>query len=108
MGFVYLLVQVSPEGPETYKVGVSKNSIEKRISQLQTGNPNKIMLLNFYESENYKKVERIMHRRYHKEKTLAKNEWFTLTNTQVFSFLIDCIEADKTVKFLKENNAFYS
>ena len=108
MGYVYLLVQVSPEGLETYKIGVSKNTIERRVAQLQTGNPNKIMLLNFYESENYKKVERIMHRKYHKEKTLAKNEWFTLTNTQVFSFFIDCVKADETIKYLIANNAFYS
>lgn len=47
-----------------------------------------------------------MHRKYAQSKTLAKNEWFQLTDEQVFSFQEDCKEADRNISFLKEHNPF--
>jgi hypothetical protein len=54
-GFVYLLFQTDQVGEELYKVGTTKNSIEKRLKSLQTGNPNKIQILSHYRSAVYKK-----------------------------------------------------
>lgn len=106
MGYVYLLLQVDFEGNESYKIGITKRDINIRISELQTGNPNKISLHRKYESKNYLKVERWLHRKY-QTKTEAKNEWRTLTDEQVFSFLNDCQVADDNIQFLLENNSLY-
>jgi hypothetical protein len=106
-GYIYLLVQIDQEGNELHKIGISKNHPEARVKQLQTGNPNQIRLLSFYESVNYKKVEQFIHSRYSLNKTLANNEWFILANEQVMSFIEDCKEADETIRFLKENNSFF-
>ena len=106
MGYVYLLLSVSPDNIETYKIGVTKRDINIRISELQTGNPNKISLHKQYNTPNYLKVEKWLHRKY-QIKTEAKNEWRTLTDEQVFSFLDDCQTADNTIQFLLENNSFY-
>ena len=106
MGFVYLLLAVDINGLETYKIGVTKRNINKRISELQTGNPYKISLLHSYESQNYLKVEKWLHRKYF-IKTDAKNEWRTLTNEEIFSFIDNCIKADETINFLLENNTFF-
>jgi hypothetical protein len=59
-----------------------------------------------YESKNYLKVEQWLHRQY-QTRTEAKNEWRTLTNEQVFSFLNDCKTADENVQFLLDNNSLY-
>jgi len=107
MGYVYLLSQIDFEGNESYKIGVTKRDVNIRVSELQTGNPNKISLHKKYESNNYLKVERWLHRKYGSQTTEAKNEWRTLTNEQVFSFIDDCKEADETIKFLLENNSLY-
>jgi hypothetical protein len=107
MGYVYLLLQVNAEGLETYKIGVTKNDPELRVKQLQTGNPNKISVLRVYESDNYLKVERWMHRKYFDSKTEAKNEWRNLTNEQIISFLDDCKAADEIVKIMLKENPFY-
>jgi hypothetical protein len=106
MGYVYLLLQLDFEGNESYKIGITKNDPNKRVKQLQTGNPNKISLHRKYESKNYLKVERWLHRKY-QGKTEAKNEWRTLTDEQVFSFLNDCQEADDNIQFLLDNNSFF-
>jgi hypothetical protein len=106
MGYVYLLLSVSPDNIETYKIGVTKRDVNIRVSELQTGNPNKISLHRKYESPNYLKVEKWLHRKY-QTKTEAKNEWRTLTNEQVFSFHDDCQTADDNIQFLLKNNSFY-
>jgi hypothetical protein len=106
-GYVYLLVQIDCEGNELHKIGISKNHPDARVKQLQTGNPNEIRLLTFYESVEYKKVEQWIHSRYSLNKTLADNEWFILANEQVMNFLEDCKKADETIGFLRENNHFF-
>jgi hypothetical protein len=107
MGYVYLLLQIDSDGLESHKIGITKNDPNKRVKQLATGNAFTIRLLRQYESENYLKVERWMHRKHFATKTEAKNEWRTLPAEAVFSFLDDCKEADDTIKFLKENNSLY-
>lgn len=105
-GYVYLFLEVDKAGNEAYKIGITKNDPEKRIKQLQTGNSNKLSLLKFYQSENYLKVERWLHRKY-STKTEANNEFRFLTDDEVISFLDDCKKADETIKFMKANNPFY-
>jgi len=107
MGYVYLLFCVNKDGSEGYKIGVTKRNITKRISELQTGNESKINLLKQYESENFKKVEKMMHLKYSSYKTEANNEWFSLEAEHVLSFLEDCKKADETISFLLKNNPFY-
>ena len=106
MGYVYLLLQIDFDGNESYKIGITKNDPNKRVKQLQTGNPNKISLHRKYETKNYLKVEQWLHRKY-QGKTEAKNEWRTLTDEQVFSFLDDCQAADDNIQFLLDNNSFF-
>jgi hypothetical protein len=106
MGYVYLLLQIDNNNEETYKIGVTKRNINIRVSELQTGNPNKISLHTKYESKNYLKVEKWLHRKY-KTKTEAKNEWRILTDEEVFSFINNCKEADDNIQFLLDNNEFF-
>lgn len=107
MGYVYLILEVNQHGEEYHKIGISKNSPEKRVKQLSTGNPNEIRLLNSYESINYKRVEKWLHSRYSTKKTLADNEWFNLTNEQVLGFIDTCKKADETISLLLKDNPFF-
>lgn len=107
MGYVYLLLSISPDNVETHKIGITTRDPSIRIKELQTGNSNEIRCLRKYKTENYLKVEQSLHRKYSNQTTEAKNEWRTLTDKQVFSFIDDCKEADETIKFLLENNSLY-
>lgn len=103
MGTVYLLGEFV-DNPR-YKIGITKNNVNSRLKELQTGNPNEIILINQYQSENYRKIEGMLHRKFFMNR--AKGEWFDLTNEQVFSFLDEAKKADELISFLKENNCFY-
>lgn len=105
MGYVYLMISTDETNTTTFKIGASNNP-EKRVKSLQTGNPNKILLHRKYESKNYLKVERWLHRQY-QTKTEAKNEWRTLTDEQVLSFSDNCKIADDNIQFLLDHNTLY-
>jgi len=107
MGYVYLLLEVDKDGNERHKIGFSKNHPDKRVKQLATGNSNVISVLNYYETKNYKKIEKWLHSDFRQQKTESDNEWFTLTNDQVFGFLDRCKWIDETVTMLLEQNPFY-
>lgn len=103
MGYVYLILEVDKHGDEHHKIGITKNHPTKRQSELQTGNSNKISVLNFYESVNYKKVEQMLHNKFANFKTDSNNEWFTLSDNDVLSFKYTCKKVDVIINSLKEN-----
>ena len=102
-GYVYLIIEGDQYGEEKYKIGITKNSPEKRLRKLKTGNSNELDVLKVYRSRNYKKIERILHRKYSSQKTLSKNEFFYLTDEQVIGFIDSCKEAEIIVEALSDN-----
>lgn len=104
MGKVYLLAEFCDGGG--FKIGITKRSIEQRIKEAQTGNSNEIILVNSYESENYKKIEGMLHRKF--GTTRKRGEWFDLTHEQVVSFTEEAKKADEIASLLLRDNPFYN
>lgn len=109
--FVYLLKEFNSKN--SYKIGVSKNK-PNRISQLQTGNKNKIELVDFYETDFYSLVETTLHNMYSHKKVnpedftdVLKGEWFYLDEKDVIDFVDKCKKIEKNIKFLKDNKSFF-
>jgi hypothetical protein len=102
-GFVYLLLT----GDELYKIGISKDSPQGRLKSLQTGNPFQIQLLKQYISPHYKKIEKMLHRRFASLRTREKGEWFHLKEHHVFQFEEYCKKAEDAIAILLELNPFY-
>ena len=69
MKYVYL---ANIEDTNIYKIGFTKQTPEKRVKNLQTGNPNKIVLVNSYKSEIAPSIESVIHN-YFKHKNLQQN-----------------------------------
>lgn len=107
MGYIYLILEVDKNGDEAHKIGISKNPPIFRLKNLQTGNSNKLSILNVYESKNYKKVEAMLHARYNYKQTLTKNEFFKLNDEEVIGFIQTCKKLDETIEFLLKNNPFF-
>jgi len=101
-GHVYLL---NAWPTNRYKIGFTKNSVKKRIKQLQTGNPDEITQIQVYDTINYKKVEKWMQRLHRAKK--VEGEWFELTDEDILSFLDECKKADDTITLLINENHFY-
>ena len=105
-GYVYLIVEGDHNGDEKYKIGVTKNDPDKRLKKLKTGNSNQLEVLKLYRSSNYKKVEKLLHRKFKNQKTLSDNEFFYLNDDQVFGFIKSCEEAESIIVSLKDNPFF--
>lgn len=95
-GYVYLL-KVSNEG--IYKIGVSKN-VEKRVKQLQTGNPEEIEIIKKFLSKYPYKVESVLHRRYNYK--LAHGECFYLEQKDIDNFEEDCLISETNFEILED------
>ena len=89
IGYIYLIRNINFE----YKIGITKKSVNKRVKQLQTGNPHQLEIVSFFFIKNYNKVEKSLHNIY-KNKRL-NGEWFNLTKEDVSNF-------EKTVKIFEQ------
>jgi hypothetical protein len=97
MNKIYLIKSLN-EG--VYKIGVSKNP-NKRLSELQTGNPYPIEILYLYESNMAYKIESVLHNRYSHFNTQL--EWFELSIKEEVSFLETCASIENMLVELKNS-----
>lgn len=101
--YVYL-IKISNEG--IYKIGVSKD-VNKRVKQLQTGNPEKIEIIKTFLSKYPYKIESVLHRRY-KYKNV-QGECFYLEQKDIDNFDEDCLICETNFQCMEDsmNNYFY-
>ena len=102
MAYVYLLGDWDKEG--TYKIGVTRGDIQKRIKKLQTGNSGEIYLVDYFETEFPFVLEKMLHVRFCGENVM--NEWFTLENEDIANFKKVCKELQENIDALKDNYFF--
>ena len=96
-GYVYLLCD-----GEKFKIGMTRqNKIEKRILELQTGNPNEIWLHSYYKTNYPHKIEKMMHARH--AASNIKNEWFEMSIQEVLNFKNECQKCENILNALKDN-----
>lgn len=99
MAFVYLLGDSGQDN--TYKIGITRGNVEKRIKQLQTGNSNDIYIINYHETKYPFYLERILHTRFNLKQ--KKNEWFELNEEDVLKFKDICLQIEENAKVLNDN-----
>lgn len=87
--FLYI---IEDNDDRRYKIGIT-NNVEKRIAQLQTGNPNELEYVAYFHSEigdilglEIKYLERFLHKNY-ADKNI-RGEWFNLNPDQVIDICI--------------------
>lgn len=102
MAFVYLICDL--DKVNAYKIGVTKNIVNKRKKALQTGNSSELHICNAFETEYPYKVEAMLHHRFNTNN--IKNEWFELTDEQALSFIDECKKCEVIINSLKDNPFF--
>lgn len=97
-GYVYLICN-----PQTnaFKIGVTTGSIESRIKKLQTGNDCELHIVAWHESTRPFKIEKLLHRKCYGEHKL--NEWFELTDEEVFGFRDECEKMERMLDSISDN-----
>jgi hypothetical protein len=98
--FVYL---IKSKESQLYKIGIAINPY-KRISQLETGNPEQLQILYTYKTKNYSSIEKSLHNRF---SYLRKNgEWFSFDIDIEVMFLKYCKLYDDNITLIKNNTTF--
>jgi len=107
MGSVYLF---NIKGTDLYKIGITRKKPIDRLKSLQTGNPHKLLFIESYESENFNRIETIMHRQLKHMKYQREDfedligEWFILTNIQAGDFLKLCKRIDENIEIINKTS----
>lgn len=103
MGFVYLIGEYNDSN--SYKIGVTNNkTVNGRKNELQTGNSDELFIVNKYETNEPFKLEKMLHNHYHSNHKI--NEWFTLSDDEVFKFIEVCDKYQNIINSLKDNPFF--
>jgi len=98
------LISCGEEMDRKYKIGYTKNSVQKRIKQLKTGNSQELIIEKVYPSKWGTKIETILHRKYSNIK--ISGEWFKLTEEQVKSFEKDCENLEEYLNYMIDSSTF--
>lgn len=99
MPYVYLIGDAGQDN--TFKIGITRGDVNKRIKQLQTGNGEEIYLVNYYETDYPFFIERLLHKKFYPKQ--KKNEWFNLDINDIVDFKQHCKNIEETAEALKEN-----
>ena len=103
MGYVYLIGENNDL--DHYKIGcTNKKKIEGRINELQTGNPNELILVKYYETDKPYKLEMMLHNHFKYNNDI--NEWFSLNKDDVDNFKNICDKYQNIIDSLKDNPFF--
>lgn len=106
MKYVYL---ANIEDTNIYKIGFTKQTPEKRVKNLQTGNPNKIVLVNSYKSEIAPSIESVIHNYFKHKKNNPEDglrllgEWFLLEKLDVEKFQETCKIIESNLKTINQS-----
>lgn len=99
MAYVYLLGDSGQDN--TFKIGITRGDISKRIKQLQTGNGEEIYLVDYYQTEYPFFIERLLHNQFYPKQ--KRNEWFNLNAEDIIKFKQHCIKIEEQAEALKDN-----
>lgn len=97
--YVYLIKEEN-DYSSLYKIGVTRRTVKKRLNELQTGNPNKLSIVNIFKSEYPYELETSIHNYYSINNKL--NEWFELDDDMVKNFMSICTVSEKAIKSIKK------
>ncbi len=106
MKYVYL-IQI--DGMNVYKIGYTKNKPEKRLENLQVGNPFKLLLVDYYKTCRASKIEAALHNRFahnkiNEDEYKLLGEWFELDNDTRKQFKNTCKQIDNNFKIIEESS----
>jgi len=82
VGYVYFIIT---ENHNYIKIGITKKSVERRLSNIQSGNMYKLKILGYLPSDNPKKLEKKLHK--HFLKFRMEGEWFNIPESKLYEVL---------------------
>ncbi len=105
MGYVYLIGEIGNEGK--YKIGSTRaKSVDKRLKQLQTGNPSLLYIKDSFETAHPFKLEKMLHNHFGDKAIIG--EWFELSEADTEAFKGICEDKMRVIESLKDNPFYFN
>lgn len=102
-GWIYLIKENGDDA--LYKIGVTRAKMpESRLKKLQTGNGNKLILVEKFLSSKPFKLETMLHNKFQFNR--EEGEWFLLSQEDVDNFISICENFEQIIHDLKDNPFF--
>ena len=79
---IYLIQETDTD---YYKIGYTSRNLERRLAELQTGNPRRLVIVGAFEGGTFE--EQKLHNKYAHRLTPVRNEWFKLSANDVKGIL---------------------
>ena len=87
-----------------YKIGITKRKINKRLTELKTGNPATLSVIHTFESKYAPKIEKHFH--ISKAYNNMGGEWFQLSHDDINNFIPQCKLIHDNLTLLANNNTW--
>lgn len=94
------------ESENKYKIGYTKRKLEKRLKELQTGCPDVIEPVWYFESKYVTKLESYLHRQFKNKK--IEGEWFILEDGDIDIIKKECLIFESRIDYLVESGNPFS
>lgn len=101
---VYLICS-EVEGSKLYKIGYTRRTIEKRISEFKTGNASEFYIIDSFKSKWGTQIEASLKRRF--KPYNISGEWFLLKEEDIISFKNTCQIIHDSLNLIGESNTYY-
>jgi len=101
---VYLIC-AEIEGKKLYKIGYTRRTIEKRISEFRTGNASEFYIIDSFQSKWGTQIEARLHRTFRGKK--VNGEWFDLTKEDLECFNRSCQIIHDGLNIIEKSNTYY-
>lgn len=98
-GIVYLI-----RCGEAFKIGFTTESVQKRMSSLQTGNGFKLEEVCCFKTDFGQKLETTVHKHFASKR--IRGEWFSLEEKDVEGFILTCASIENNFRILRDNPFF--
>lgn len=99
------LISSDVNGEKFFKIGYTKRKVSERLKEFKTGNCSDLSIVHVYEANEYAvSIENSFHKYFKSSK--IEGEWFSLTESDVNSFLSLCDKFYNMFDNLSKNNTY--
>jgi len=103
--FSVYLISSEINNRKLYKIGYTRRTPEKRISEFKTGNASDFEIVEVFQSKWGTKIEAMVHKIYKEKKIWG--EWFQLDQSDINIFIENCQKIHDNLELISKKNTYF-
>lgn len=99
------LISSEVNGKKVYKIGRTRRSVDKRLSEFKTGNSAILEIVDVFNSKWGTKIETYLHKHFGTKR--LGGEWFELSDNDINDFSNLCLQVHENLSIIEDINTYY-